>query len=274
MTLAATDLRERVAAGLAEAREATLALLAPLGDEALEAQWSPLQSPLVWDLAHIGHFEDLWIAQRAGGLRPLLEEGEELYDAFKHARAERDRLPLLRPAAALDYLGRVRERTLAVLERTGGGGGDPLLADGYVFWLVLEHERQHGETLLQTIALSGLEHPGGGPAPVTGAGGDVLVEAGSFELGTDEPHAYDNEKPAHACEVAAFRIDVEPVPAGAYRAYLAEHPDAERPLGWNGDGSVRRFGRDVPLDDGEPVQHVSFGEAEAFARWAGRRLAT
>src|SRR5688500_17317124 len=104
MTVAATDLRESVAAGLAEAREATAALLAPFDDEALQTQWSPLQSPLVWDLAHIGHFEDLWIAQQIGGLAPLLEEGEELYDAFKHARAERDRLPLLRPAAARVYL--------------------------------------------------------------------------------------------------------------------------------------------------------------------------
>jgi iron(II)-dependent oxidoreductase len=274
MTVAATDLRERVAAGLAEAREATAALLAPFDDEALQAQWSPLQSPLVWDLAHIGHFEDLWIAQRVGGLAPLLAEGEELYDAFKHARAERDRLPLLRPAAARDYLARVRERTLAVLADADLRGDDPLVAGGYVFWLVLEHERQHRETMLQTIALSGLEHPGGGPAPVSGAGGDVLVEAGPFELGTDEPLAYDNEQPAHACDVEAFRIAAQPVTVGAYRAFLAETPGAEPPLGWSADGTVRRFGRDVPLDDTEPVQHVSFHEAEAFARWAGGRLPT
>jgi len=275
MTVASTDLRERFAADLAETRAATLTLLAPLDDDALQRQWSPLQSPLVWDLAHIGHFEDLWIAQRVGGLAPLLEEGEELYDAFKHARAERDRLPLLRPVAARDYVARVRERTLAVLAGAEPDRADPLLAEGYVFWLVLEHERQHGETLLQTIAVSGLEHPGGAPAPVAGTGGEVLVEAGPFELGTSERRAYDNEQPAHERRLDAFRIGVEPVTVGEYRAFLAEAGgDPEPPLGWRGDGTVRRFGRDRPLDDAEPVQHVSFHEAEAFARWVGRRLPT
>ena len=274
MTVASRDQRESVAADLADAREATLRLLEPLDDDALRAQWSPLQSPLVWDLAHIGHFEDLWIAQRVGAREPLLAEGEELYDAFKHARAERDRLPMLDPAAARDFLARVRERTLAVLSDVDLENGDELVRGGYAFWLVLEHERQHEETMLQTIALSGLEHQGGGPAAVAGAGGDVLVEAGPFTLGTDAPLAYDNEQPPHERELASFRVDAEPVTVGAYRAFLAEHPDVEPPLGWNGDGTVRRFGRDVPLDDAEPVQHVSFHEAEAFARWAGRRLPT
>ena len=274
MILASKDLRESVAADLADAREATLRLLEPLDDDALRMQWSPLQSPLVWDLAHIGHFEDLWIAQRVGGREPLLAEGEELYDAFKHARAERDRLPLLDPAAARDFLARVRERTRAVLSDADLEDGEELVRGGYAFWLVLEHERQHEETMLQTIALSGLEHPGGGPAAVAGEGGDVLVEAGPFTLGTDAPLAYDNERPAHERELAAFRIDAEPVTVGAYRAFLAEHPDVDAPLGWHGDGTVRRFGRDVPLDDAEPVQHVSFHEAEAFARSAGRRLPT
>ena len=274
MTVAFTDLRESVAAGLAEARDATLALLSPLGDDALVEQWSPLQSPLVWDLAHVGHFEDLWVAQRLGGLAPLLEEGEELYDAFKHARAERDRLPLLRPEAAREYLERVRARTAAVLRDADLAGEDPLATGGYVFWLVLEHERQHGETMLQTIALSGLEHPGGRPVPVGGTGGDALVEAGPFTLGTDEELAYDNERPAHELEVAAFRIDAEPVTVGAYRAFLADEPGVEPPLGWTEDGTVRRFGRELPLDDAEPVQHVSFHGAEAFARRAGWRLPT
>jgi iron(II)-dependent oxidoreductase len=275
MTVASTDLRERFAADLAETRAATLALLAPLDDDALQRQWSPLQSPLVWDLAHIGHFEDLWVAQGVGGLAPLLEEGEELYDAFRHARAERDRLPLLRPAAARDYVARARERSLAVLAVAGLDRDDPLLAGAYVFWLVLEHERQHRETMLQTIALSGLEHPGGAPAPVAGAGADVLLEAGRFELGTDERLAYDNEQPMHEHPLGAFRIGTEPVTVGEYRAFLAEAgDDVEPPLGWAGDGTVRRFGRDRPLDDAEPVQHVSFHEAQAFARWAGRRLPT
>jgi len=286
-----TDSRAAVAAQLAEARAATFALLEPLSEDELARQWSPLQSPLVWDLAHIGHFEDAWIGQRVGGLSPVLEEGEELYDAFRHARDGRGGLPLLDPAAARDYLCRVRNRTLAVLgDESLGAEGDPLLEDGFVFGLVLQHERQHVETMLQTIALAGLLHPGGGPRPVPGSG-DVLVQAGPVRLGADDAWAYDNERPLHERELAAFRIDATPVTNrdwvsfvgdGGYRRRelwsdegwaWREADGAEAPLGW-GDGTVRRFGRDEPLDPDEPVQHVCFHEAEAFARWSGARLPT
>jgi dimethylhistidine N-methyltransferase len=286
-----TDSRAAVAAELTEARAATLALLEPLTDDELARQWSPLQSPLVWDLAHIGHFEDIWIGQRLGGLAPVLEDGEELYDAFRHTRDGRGELPLLDPLAARDYLCRVRDRTLAVLaDETVAPDGDPLLADGFVFGLVLQHERQHVETMLQTISLSGLPHPGGGPRPVA-ATGAVLVEGGPFRLGSEEPWAYDNERPLHERECAPFRIDRAPVTNGAWLEFAAdggyerrelwteggwawrEAEDARAPLGW-GEGTVRRFGRDEPLDPDEPVQHVSHHEAEAFARWAGARLPT
>ncbi len=291
MTPAPTYSRTAVAAELDSARHATTMLLAPFDDEELATQWSPLQSPLVWDLAHIGHFEDLWIGQRIGGLPPLLEEGEELYDAFMHERSGRGELPLLRPDAARDYVAAVRERTLETLERADPETDDPLLRRGFVFGLVIQHERQHRETMLQTIQLSGCPHPGGGPKPV-GAPGEIVVEAGTFTLGTtDDAWAYDNERPAHEVECASFAIDRGPVTNGAYAEFIAaggygndefwsEEGRAWRdtdgvtaPLFW-GEGVVARFGRDEPLDPDEPVQHVSFHEAEAFARWAGKRLPT
>jgi iron(II)-dependent oxidoreductase len=266
-------------------------LLAPFDDEELATQWSPLQSPLVWDLAHIGHFEDLWIAQRIGGLPPLLEEGEELYDAFMHERSGRGELPLLRPDAARDYVTAVRERTLETLERVEFVPDDPLLNRAFVFGLVIQHERQHRETMLQTIQLSGCPHPGGGPKPV-GAPGEGVVEAGPFTMGTtDDAWAYDNERPAHDAELPAFAIDRGPVTNGAYAEFIAaggyandelwsdagrawrDEENVTAPLLW-GEGVVARFGREEPLDPDEPVQHVSFHEAEAFARWAGKRLPT
>src|SRR4051794_33503508 len=106
-----TDLKASISAALAEARARTLALLEPLPDDELLQQVSPLMSPLVWDLAHIGFFEELWLVRRVGGETAILDR-DELYDAFEHERAERATLPLLTPPEARDYLERVRERTL------------------------------------------------------------------------------------------------------------------------------------------------------------------
>jgi gamma-glutamyl hercynylcysteine S-oxide synthase len=275
-----------------DARRRTLALLAPVAEKALGRQWSPLQSPLVWDLAHIGYFEELWISRGLGGQEPLLREGDELYDAFAHVRSERGELPILRPAAAREYLDAVRERTLATLARVDLESSDRLLARGYAFGLVVQHELQHNETMLQTLQVSGLVHPGGGPAPVSAAG-VAVVPAGLARLGVDgeEPWAYDNERPAHEVEVEAFAIDRAPVTNDEYRAFVEaggyrderwwseegrawlEESGAEAPLFWE-DGAIRRFGVAVPLEPAEPVQHVCFHEAEAFARSAGKRLPT
>src|SRR5918997_1151032 len=125
---------------LAEARERTLALVAPLGDADVESQHTAIMSPLVWDLAHIAAYEELWLVHRQGG-RPLSRpELAAMYDAFETPRAVRGDLPLLNRAQALEYLADVRERV-----RVDG--------DGLLHELVLRHEQQHGETMLQAIEL-------------------------------------------------------------------------------------------------------------------------
>ena len=73
-------------------------------------------SPLVWDLAHIGHFEELWISRRLGGAKPIFPEVDDTYDAFAHEREERPSLELLDPTAARTYLAEVRARSLTVLD--------------------------------------------------------------------------------------------------------------------------------------------------------------
>src|SRR5918992_920315 len=122
---------------LEEARERTLALVAPLSDADVETAHSELMSPLVWDLAHIAAYEDLWLVHRHGGA-PLLEpELAAMYDAFENPRAVRGDLPLLDRGQALAYLADVRERVHAVLLLHGTG-------DGVLVELVLRHEQQHG----------------------------------------------------------------------------------------------------------------------------------
>ncbi|WP_299055633.1 ergothioneine biosynthesis protein EgtB [uncultured Nocardioides sp.] len=292
-----TALHEEAARGLADARRRT-ERLTDLDVAELTAQHSPLMSPLVWDLAHIGQQEDLWLLRGGNPLAQgrLSADVERLYDAFEHPRATRVHLPLLGADEARGYLADVRGRVLDGLDATPTTDGSELFA----FSMVAQHEQQHVETMTATHQLRRgeplLGH--GAPLPAGRALPDddsVLVGAGEFVLGvdgTDEPWSLDNERPAHVVDVPAFRIGRVPVTNAAWRRFVDaggydeprwwssrgwEHRVAaglERPLFWDADGSRRRFGIVEEVPDDEPVQHVCFFEAEAYAAWAGARLPT
>jgi len=242
-----------------------------------------LMSPLVWDLGHIAAFEDLWLSVRGAGLEPLRPNLMSVYDADETPRARRGDLPYLRASAALEYLSGVRERARGVLQRV------PRLPCE----LVLQHERQHNETMLQTLQLAapGVYTPDRPVQRGIAAAGTLRVEAGGFVLGaTGERFAYDNERPAREIELEAFEIDACPVTNEAYARFVEDggydRRDAwsapgwqwrvrhgvEHPLYWTEDGGVRRFDATVELEPQLPVMHVSWFEADAFARWAGKRL--
>jgi gamma-glutamyl hercynylcysteine S-oxide synthase len=205
---------------LEHARQRTENLLEPLSDEQLTLQISPLQSPLVWDLAHIGHFEELWLLRRVGGLSALSSEFDDLYDSFAHARSERGRLPILPPQAARAYVKDVREAVLALLPELSLDGGDPLLEQGFVVGMVVQHELQHAETMAQTLALVGLPGPAPQGPPEVSASGEVTVPGGPVILGSTDPWAYDNERPAHLAELPPFRIDCALVTNAQYAAFV------------------------------------------------------
>ena len=296
-----TDVKAELAAELTAARERTLGLLEPLADDELTCQHSPLMSPLSWDLAHIGVFEELWLLQRIAGTEPMVPEYAGLYDAFNHPRIERAELGLMNPKQARSYLDEVREQALGVLaDAELGAEDDPLLADGFVYRMVVQHEHQHCETMLATLQLSDCVYPlpeWEPPPPRAPERAEVLVAAGSFPLGaSDDPWAYDNERPAHEVGAAPFWIDTAPVTnraylefvdAGGYRDQRLWAADGwawrwkeqvEHPLFWRREGggswSRIRFGHVEPLPPDEPVQHISWFEADAYARWVGRRLPT
>jgi iron(II)-dependent oxidoreductase len=216
-----------------------------------------------------------------------------MYDAFETPRAVRGDLPLLDRDGALAYLEEVRERTLSVLD----GGGE-------LVELVLRHEHQHDETMLQAIELAALSTPPGMPrhdAPLGGAGltglERVHVPAGPCRIGAPAAgFAYDNERPRHQTDVRDFQIARVPITNATYLTFVEgggyerrewwsqeawswkEEYDITHPGGWTlgSDGEWRQQRIDglhlLPL--AEPVVHVSWFEADAFARAHGARLPT
>ena len=293
---------EAVLTELDAAREQTLALIADCDDALLERRHSPLMSPLVWDLGHIAAYEDLWLCHRHGGLPLLRPDLAELYDAFETPRAARAADACPGRAESLAYLADVRERVREVVGNGDGGGGD----GESIATLVARHERQHHETMLQTLNLAWPEHwspPGivGAPARQRAAwpsGGElVAVAAGEFVLGAaHDGFAYDNERPAHTIDLPAFQIGRTAVTNGDWLSFVEAGGYERRelwseagwdwrrseavgaPLNWlagpHGSWRERRLGGEQPLDHSRPVVHVSWFEADAFARSRGLRLPT
>jgi iron(II)-dependent oxidoreductase len=284
-----------LATALSTARQRSLRLLEPLPEPDLVRQHSPLMSPLVWDLAHVGNYEDQWLL-RALGAPGVGPQHDDVYDAFRHPRPSRPLLPLLPPGAARAYVAEVRDRVLDLLDRQA-----PEPDAAFLYRMVVQHEHQHDETMLATLQLmEGRGYQPLAPAPPTSGGpaavapeGEVVVPAGPFVMGTDDdPWAYDNERPAHVVELPAFAIDVGPVTNRRYAEFVEDggyhdprwwtdegwkwrqEAGLERPQFWHGDGTSTRFGWRGAIAPDEPVQHVCWYEADAFARWAGKRLPT
>jgi iron(II)-dependent oxidoreductase len=272
-----------IAERLAEARERTLALIEPLDDGQLNTVYSPILSPLAWDLGHIANFEELWLVQTIAEREPMHGELGRFYDAIENPRKSRGELPILRDAELRAYMADVRERTLEVLDTVdvSADAEDRLLRDGFVYELLLAHELQHNETMLQLLQMVegyraplvdealAVEPPADGPETVS-------IAAGAYEIGAPgRGFAYDNERGRHQVELAAFEIDRTPVANGAYVEFM-EATGAEAPLYWERDGEggwvSAAMGRRAPIDPAHPVLHVSWEDADAFARWAGKRL--
>jgi iron(II)-dependent oxidoreductase len=247
-------------------------------------------SPLCWDLAHIAAFEELWLCMRIGGREPMHPDLLTVYDALETPRDVRADVPHLDLAGARGYMDAVRRGSLEVLGREPG--------EMELWDMVIQHEHQHNETMLQTLALAapGVFEPPerrARPRGATRTGGTVNVDGGPFVVGAPiTGFAYDNERPRHEVDLPRFEIDALPVTSGAYMEFVEaggyrrrfhwseegwawrRENQVERPLYWTGDGRERRFDRIEEIDPALPVMHVSWYEADAYARWAGKRLPT
>jgi len=299
-TQSAAPSKQEIANLLTEARDRTLLLVTRLDDEDLHRQHDPLMSPIIWDVGHIAHFEELWLTQNLDG--PIeFSEMPGLYNPFEHPRATRASLALPTLAEMRQRLEEIRARVLERLETVEFDERNPLLRNAYVYHMVLQHEYQHNETILQTLQLkkgesyraprarSFASRPSPGEEMVAFPGGRVTI-------GTDDRSAaYDNERPRHQIELAPFLIDRDPVTNGRYLEFMEDEgyertalwSEAGRrwlsesgvnaPKYWSRDGDRwknRTMDLETEIDPARPVCHVCFHEAEAFAKWASKRLPT
>jgi iron(II)-dependent oxidoreductase len=295
-------MHQQLASRLEEARRRTLQLIEPLTDEDLHVQHDPLMSPIIWDLGHIAHFEELWLVRNLEG---PVEFGEMpgVFNPFENPRRVRGTLRLPSLEECRDLMAEIRSRVLERMSHVAFDGDDELLRDGYVYEMVLQHEYQHNETILQTLQLKrGMPYrahrsytlPAARPPENTRA--MTRFPGGRVQLGTnDRAAAYDNERPLHELELPPFEIDVYPVTNGDYLEFMRvggyarrefwsdaawawrNEARVEAPKHWMSDGDewcVRVMDRVTPVDASLPVCHVCYYEAEAFARFAGKRLPT
>jgi iron(II)-dependent oxidoreductase len=286
---------------LEEARERTRLLLEPVSDEDLAAQHDQIMSPLVWDYGHIGNYEELWLLNQSFGRSFSERELYDMYDASIHSREVRPSLDLLDRKDAGHYLDAVRKAAVEAFEEADLDE-DPLLKDGFVYNMILQHEAQHNETMLQTLQLMQSRSYEPEPRVEPPSSGEpygkmVFIPSGPFVMGTDEQAlALDNERGAHTVEVPDFHLDRVPVTNEAYLEFV-EDGGYEREKLWDPDGWqwiqeqnisapkhwyqpephswwTQRFGYDETLRLDHPVVHVCWYEAGAFTRWAGKRLPT
>ncbi len=285
-----------------DARRRTLELIQGLSGEQLMGPRLSIVNPLLWEIGHVAWFHERWILRHLDGQPPLLANADALYDSIAIPHDVRWDLPLPPLAETLSYMAEVLE---ALAERLCG---KPMTAaDAYFYQLTIYHEDMHDEAFTYTRQTLGYSKPefavavkpsqthnhNAGPLP-----GDVEVPGGTFMLGADpaEPYVFDNEKWAHGVELTPFRIARAPVTneefarfaaAGGYQDPAFWSPEGWRwreqnrldhPLYWiqdaTGDWYQRRFDTVIPLAPYAPVIHVSWFEADAYCRWASRRLPT
>lgn len=284
---------------LAAARERTLMLAEGMpGERELGPQLAIVNPPL-WEFGHVGWFQEHWCLRytQGSGLRPSsIANADALYDSAKVPHATRWSLPLPDFGATLDYLRDTFARVAQRLEREGAT--DHLR---YFLQLAAFHEEMHCEAFTytrQTLGYPAPRLPGRvdvpACAPVTG---DVSIPGGRFVLGAvpGSGFVFDNEKWAHEVIVGPFRMARAAVTNDAFAAFVddggyrkracwseagwhwRESVGAECPVYWTRDDGtwmVRQYDHTVPLDPHAAVVHVNWFEAEAWCRWAGRRLPT
>jgi ergothioneine biosynthesis protein EgtB len=299
---------------LQEARARLLDLVADLDDEQMIGPRLAVVNPLRWEIAHVAFFQEFWLLRHLRGfdaIRPAPHlDPDKLYDSARVAHDTRWDLPLLSKRETIAYMRRILDR---VIEETMKGAGDLRDAGGYdeayFLELALLHEDMHSEAVTYTRQTLAVRSPAFSrnvrrrTVPPEGGTtnarlGDAQIPGGRFMLGSvdDSGFVFDNEQWAHEVAVEPVSISRTAVTQAEFARFVndagycrrelwsddgwgwrevvgAAHPVYWRPAGKD-EWERRVFDQWVPLEPDLPVIHVNWYEAEAYCRWAERRLPT
>ena len=287
---------EELAAQLLDARSCTRRLTDDLSTQQLMGPMLPIVNPILWEIGHVGWFHEYWTLRHAQREAPILVRADALWNSSTVAHATRWELDLPDRKGVFGYMADVLSRQV---DRLAGGVALPAC---YFYDLSIRHEDMHVEALAYTRQTLGYARPQGLGDPATdraGAlAGDVDVPGGKWQLGSTpaDGFVFDNEKWAHAVEVAPFRIAKAPVTNAEFAAFIAEggyrrrefwsapgwewreRARAEHPVYWiNNEGDSwtwRNHDKVEVLAPHAPVTFVNWYEAQGYCHWAKRRLPT
>jgi iron(II)-dependent oxidoreductase len=277
-----------------------------LAQQELLEQFDAEFSPIGWHLGHVAWQEEMWVLRGHYRMPALYPAFDEVFDSFRPDKRRRAKT-LPSKGGLFEYRSEVRARVLDRLEDLVEAPCRRLMEGPGLVRFVANHESQHIETVLAMRLAGALSFKTPNPAaqcsckepsPTLQSADDfVALTGGSFAMGSDvDPERWDNESPCYRVDVLPFSVQRRPVSnrawleflqQGGYRtrslwseegwAFLARS-GVRAPLYWLADGHgcfrERTLAGMQPLDLGQCVAHISWHEAQAFARFAGARMLT
>jgi gamma-glutamyl hercynylcysteine S-oxide synthase len=302
--VSSAERKDQLAQSLESVRAKTLWLLDQVPDEFLRRRVHSFYSPIGWHFGHVGRTEEFWVVGEALK-QPLLDDELSFLFADLPENPKDNRVNIPGREGIKEYLHATRERALKALDSADLSSEDPFLSDGYAWEFAIQHECQHQETIAEMLTLihkSMLEDDPSarpdGERPMWRAGVDtrfIEIAGGTFCMGSDDLHGYDNEKCAHQQRVDPFLLAETPVTARQWSEFIEDGGYDQRRL-WSDAGWdwKQREGATMPeywrLIDGEfaivgptglrwihpdePAGSLSWFEAEAFCRWTSARMPT